>query len=81
MFDPRIKHFSCYGNVTLEDCETIYPKSKLILENDEIIKEIQVNGKVGFTIYNVDNTEKMNLIKEHGKQFKLEKQSNLNIVY
>ena len=71
--DPRISHYELYVKLRKEDVDKIkkiYPKVKIKYGLLRRIKTIMLNGKEGFTIYNIDGNKREKLIKKHEEEYK-----------
>ena len=73
--DPRVNHFTFYGELTEEDYQKIlstFPKAEIELNKKGKIISISVYDAwgltTGFTIFNVNEKEKNKLIKKHDKE-------------
>lgn len=71
--DPRITHYELYvklRDLDIKKIREIYPKVKIKYGLFKNIKSIILNGREGFTIYNIDGNKREKLIKKHEDEYK-----------
>lgn len=71
--DPRISHYELYVKLTNADINEIkkmYPEAKIEYGIFGHIKSVVLNGREGFTIYNIDGKKREKLIQKHDFEYK-----------